>query len=68
MYQMAFAFCPLCGKVGIIFVDLDWLLVDTVVSGPCDECMQKQLDEMGIDIPEDVYNRVMGKDDSSNGS
>jgi len=67
MYQMAFSFCPDCGKVEIIFVECDWLFEEVGIVLLCSECMLKELDEMALDIPDDVYNRVMGKDDGNNG-
>lgn len=41
MFQMMFVFCPICGKVDIVFVDTDWLIFSDPQTLPCDECVIK---------------------------
>lgn len=41
LYQLAFVFCPVCGRVELIFVSLDWLLVGETLEVLCEECQRR---------------------------
>lgn len=51
MFQMAFGFCPICGKVYTVFVDGDWLITPEITPFPCEDCFENVLtDEQRVDI------------------